>query len=479
MVARNLERGSGFLRPRLDTAPIPNLFLVEPPLYASAVVGLRRATGLALEPSGRLVSAMAMVLGAWGLFGLARRREGTAVAMASVATFAVFPLTIRYGRAFQPDALMLGALVAGLRCWDEFEVGNGRAWLVVGGFLLATGLATKIVAASILVPLVAAILRPRRAWKVALAAALIVPALLWYLHAVSLLAEGGGSRASSDNGAIWLRVLFSSALLRAETWTFAARVIGFRGFTPIGLGLAIWGLSRYRGGDRLWWVWGASALASLAILAGKLHHEYYWLTLAPIVAVEVGRGLVDLAGRGRRGKAVAAALGAGLIAFSGFQVRATWRTPEEWAGLPEAAEAVRTHVSPADWVVAPEALLFASDRRGCRLEYARGPAIRAAGEWGGALGTNNPLALVEFYRVRGAAFVADVGIMDPGDPVRLALHDAIRRRYNVLVDRPGVLIAALNDPKEGLHGRRRLGGDAPRPGAVEAAGAEDHHADRL
>src|SRR5947208_12734418 len=72
MVARNLERGSGFLRPQLDTAPLPNLFLVEPPVFAAAALAVRRASGLALEPSGRLASALAMALGAWGLFGLAR-----------------------------------------------------------------------------------------------------------------------------------------------------------------------------------------------------------------------------------------------------------------------------------------------------------------------------------------------------------------------------------------------------------------------
>ncbi len=37
MVARNLERGSGFLHPQLDTGPFPNLFLVEPPIYAQLV----------------------------------------------------------------------------------------------------------------------------------------------------------------------------------------------------------------------------------------------------------------------------------------------------------------------------------------------------------------------------------------------------------------------------------------------------------
>src|SRR4051812_35740066 len=132
MVARNLERGSGFLRPQLDTAPLPNLFLVEPPIYALAVAGLRRLTGLALEPAGRLVSALAIALGGWGLHGLVRRREGARVALLAVAAFALLPVTLRYGRAFQPDALMLGLLVAGLRCCDEHAAGGGVAWLVPG-----------------------------------------------------------------------------------------------------------------------------------------------------------------------------------------------------------------------------------------------------------------------------------------------------------------------------------------------------------
>ena len=112
MVARNLERGSGFLFPRIDVAPLPNLFLVEPPVYAAVVVGLRRVTPLSLAEAGRLVSALGIVLGAWGLYGLVARREGEACALVAVALFIAFPVTIRYGRAFQPDALMLGTLLA-------------------------------------------------------------------------------------------------------------------------------------------------------------------------------------------------------------------------------------------------------------------------------------------------------------------------------------------------------------------------------
>lgn len=440
MVARNLARGSGFLHPQLDTGPFPNDFLVEPPIYASLAATASRVTGLGLEPSGRLVSALAMALGGWGLFGLARRREGTRVALLALAVFAILPVTLRYGRAFQPDALMLGLLLAGLRAWDEFEAGGRMAWLGLASLLLATGLALKIVSAYILVPLLAVIARPPRRWKVGLGLALLVPALCWYAYAGAVIAAGSGSRASADNGAIWLRVLVPSALLRIETATVAARFV-LRSFTPIGLVLAAAGLAARGDGARLWRLWGVSALGMLAVLAGKLHHEYYWLAAAPVVAVGVGKGLALLDARSRCAATAAACV---LLGFCLAQSRSTWRTPAEWASLAEASAVIESRVPPGAWVAAPEALLFASDRRGCRLEFTPASARRAAGEWGASLPEADPLALVEFYRSRGARFVADVGA---AGPERLALHEAIRRRYNVLVDRPGVLLAALDRPQ--------------------------------
>ncbi len=451
MVARNLERGSGFLWPRLDTAPLPNLFLVEPPIYAQAVVWVHRATGLALEPAGRLVSALALTLGGWGLFGLVRRREGTFVALLSVAAWVVFPVTIRYGRAFQPDAFMLGTLVAGMRCWDEHESGGGRWELVAGWTLLATGLAVKVIAAYILVPLIAVILCPRRAWKVALALSALLPAVFWYVHAAALLAEGVGSHASAENGAIWARALIPAALFRSATFGFLIRYLVIRAFTPLGFVLAVTGLLARPDPHRLWWVWGGSAFAALAVLAGKLHHEYYWMALAPVAAVGVGKSLALLADGSR---ALATASACGVFVLSLLQVASTWRTPPGWVHLPEAARAVRASVPSGAWVVAPEALLYAADRRGCRLEFSRGARLRAAGEWGKSTLSNDPLALVEFYRARGARYVADVGLGRDGDTERRALHEAIRQRYNVLRDSRGVLLAELTDPEGAPHGRR-------------------------
>ena len=116
--------------------------------------------------------------------------------------------------------------------------------------------------------------------------------------------------------------------------------------------------------------------------------------------------------------------------------------PDEWEGLVAASRAVAME-TPADaWVVAPEALLFQADRRGCRLEWTPSSVRRAAGEWGAAGAVQDPLDLVECYRRQGARYFADLGDRR-ADPRRMALHDAVRQRYKVIVDRPEVIIADL------------------------------------
>jgi 4-amino-4-deoxy-L-arabinose transferase-like glycosyltransferase len=448
MVARNLERGLGFLRPQLDTAPFPNDFLVEPPVYQAATVGLRRATGCRLEAAGRIISALAMGLAAWGLFGLIRRRDGEAVALAAVAAFSLLPVTLRYGRAFQPDALMLGGVLAGANCWDlaRDRVGRWKNWMIAGWLLLALGLACKVIAAFVLIPIGLAVLRPRRLANLLLLGTTLLPAISWYLWTYYLVESETGSKASADNHAIWLAALGFSGLARRETLLYIWRFLLIRAFTPLGLILAVWGL--FRRGSRdpvvldIWRVWGLSALLTMALLAEKLHHEYYWLCLAPVVAAGLGRALVGLAGI-HRVLALAAALA--FLVMSAYLTRSTWQTPSEWNEIETAGRRIQVVVPADDWLVAPEPLLFQADRRGCRLEFTARAAGRAAAEWMdvGPATIHGPLDLIEFYRLRGARYVADVGPR-PGDDRRIALHEAIRRRYKVLVDRASVLIAELN-----------------------------------
>ncbi len=454
MVARNLDRGSGFLRPQLDTAPFPNFFLVEPPLYELAVVALHRITGWGLEACGRIVSACASALGAWGLFGLIRRREGERVALAAVIAFSLLPVTIRYGRAFQPDALMLGAVLAGLNCWDCAEAGRGGWRLAAGWLFLVLGFAAKVTAALVLIPLAVAIMRPRTRAKLLFAVTALGPALLWYAWANSLIESSGGSRASAENRAIWMSVLGVAALANPETLTYLWRFLAVRAFTPPGLALGIWGLChrpRCPQPFDLWRVWGLTAAVTMALLAGKLHHEYYWLILAPAIAAGMGRGWTIVA-EWRRG--LAWGIGLVFLCSSAFLARSTWQTPPEWEQLETAARLVQGVVPTGAWLVASEPLLYQSDRRGCRLELTPRAAARAAAEWpqAGAGLIAGPLDLIDYYRTKGARFVADV-VSDPGDEHRKALHEAIRRRYKVRVDCASVLIAELTPTGTTGHGQ--------------------------
>jgi hypothetical protein len=445
MVARNLERGSGFLWPQLDTAPSPNYFVVEPPVYQTAVVVLRFLSGWPLEACGRIVSALATGLGAWGLFGMIMRREGERAAMAVVIAYSLFPILIRYGRAFQPDALMLGAVLAGTNCWDQAREDRGIGWRIAGWCFLAVGLAAKITSAIVLIPLW---LANRRGWKtrdMLVAASALVPILLWYLWADHLVNSQSGSLASRENQAIWLHVLGLSALGRWDTLAQLGRFLLIRAFTPLGLFLGCWGLGlKNQGGDRfdIWKIWGISVLAAMALLADKLHHEYYWLILAPAIAAGLGRAWTRLWDWNR---ALACVLCIVLIGSDVSFARSTWQTPPEWRDIQQAARQIDEVVPRDTWLVAPEPLLFQADRRGCRLEFTASAAKRAASEWGQGEGTviEGPQDLIDFYRAKGARFVADVA-STPEDARREALHDAIRRRYKVVIDDDSVIVAELD-----------------------------------
>jgi Dolichyl-phosphate-mannose-protein mannosyltransferase len=458
MVARNLDRGSGFLRPQLETAPFPNYFVVEPPIYETLVVALKRLTSLELPPAGRLVSALLSALAAWGLYELVRNREGDRLALLAVFIFCVFPFTLRYGRAFQPDASMLGTTVAGLACWDRSLRRRSPSWRIAGWCLLATGLAIKITSAFLLVPLLFIILQYGRRREIVMAFTTLLPALLWYGWANHLIGQGTGSHAAADNRSIWLallgpRALFDPATLKVVGWSLLVRA-----FTPLGAALALFGLFKRQtpastalagtlrvppaaASTTFWLLWAGSTLAAMALLASKLHHEYYWLPLAPVAAVGAARAIERLAWHR---PTLAATVLAALVAMCAFQTRSTWRIPAEWCSLEPAARAVSEIVPRQSWVAGPEALLFQADRRGCRMEWTSDAARRASGEWLGAPRLESPLDLIEYYQLQGARYFADLGCRDPLSP-RKGLHDAVRERYKVIVDSPDVLIADLSN----------------------------------
>lgn len=447
MVAQNLARGSGFLHPQLDTGPFPNLFLVEPPIYAGGVAMLAHVTGLSLDRCGRYASALGMVLLCWGASGLVRHQREGMTANLVYLVVGLLPIFHRFGRAFQPDVFALGLVLAGSRLWDAHEDDGGRLRLTIAWLLTSIGFAVKVSTAYALVPLIVIILRPRTRAKIALAISTLAVAALWYVYAAWMLRQGVGSRASADNATHWLSAISLLAWTKPETYQTVWRTVGWRAFSPIGLPIALCAFYRPWAVNRFWRVWLLSATAMLLLLGGKLHHEYYFLALGPPVAVGLARSFEILLTR-RRHKFLYAVLLAALLGILGTFGQRAWErtrsTPPEWAAWPEAVEVIRNRVPPGEWLAAPEALLYLANRNGCRLEYEPKARLRAAGEWGTTVDRDDPLALVELYRSKGAKYVAD--LWPVGDePDRRVLHDAIRLRYNVIMDRDGVIVAELVD----------------------------------
>ena len=491
MVARNLDRGSGFWQPTLDTAPFPNRFLVEPPIYAQAVVwakeGIRFAweeigdvrVGVVWEPPGRWTSAAMTVLGAWAFCGLVRRREGPGVALIALAAFAVFPVTLRYGRAFQPDAMMLGFVLLGLRAWDEYEATGRRSFAALGAAGLGLGLTIKVTAGWALIPYMLLVRRLPTRPRAAVGVALLAPAVGWYLFAWNELRHGsaGGSLAPGDTAATWAGSIGPATWGRLATWDAIARNLLARAFTPLGFVLASlgWGLAAVRRErvDRLWLGWGGGCALAVLALAAKWHHGYYWLAVAPVAAVGVARGLAAIAraGEPRLGRPLAAGLGAVLVGLAALQAAPTWRDPPEWRTVRDLPDLLPTPLP--NWlVIAPEAALYYIDRPGFRLEFSPEAARRASGEWDPPLAPEplrrDPLALVDFYLKEQAAgaldhpgalvhqvaaarsdriMVVDVGPVEPGS-AKAAWRTALLRRPGARVwrNRPELVMVEVGDP---------------------------------
>jgi hypothetical protein len=212
-------------------------------------------------------------------------------------------------------------------------------------------------------------------------------------------------------------------------------------FTPIGLGLALWGAARLRDPDRLWRQWCLAAVLSLVVLSRKLEHEYYLFALAPLVAVACGNGIVDLANRGRTGRFGAAAVTVAFLTWAAVGAAPTFQTAPGWAGLRIAGDAIRNYVPASELLVAVDPLIYFGERRGCRLAFYEGVS-QAAAEWGSEIEPGDVIGLVELCRSHGARYVADVPVWSV-DPQRKMLQRQIRRRFKVLVDRPEILLAEM------------------------------------
>ena len=280
----------------------------------------------------------------------------------------------------------------------------------------------------------------------------MIPAVAWYVHSWSILSDSGGSTASLDNAHLWLAALSPSSLLDPARLQLYARYVFLRAFTPLALPLLVARLldlsQKPATAAACGSSWTLSASLGLIAVSGKIHHEYYWLVLAPPAAVALSRGLAFLANQLPLLPLTRFALPLAFAALSIIQSSDTFRLPEEWSHLPLAAKAINDKLPATALIVGPEALLYHSDHKGARLEIHPPSALRAAGEWHATLPPNQDdpaLALVELYRGQGLRYLADLPPTSADAP-RRALHRRLALRYTILEDGPNLFLIDLQRP---------------------------------
>lgn len=262
-------------------------------------------------------------------YDLTRRRFGRAGGFVAGLVLATTPITVAMARHNNPDALLVALSTAAL--WAvvrALEDGRTR-WLVLAGLCIGLGFETKMLAALLVVPgLAAAYLwvaprgRPAAVKQLAAGGAVMAavglawPVLVWLTPAGSrpwvsgtsdnsiwslifgynglgrldgqLGGPGGGMPGGGSNGPFGgspgvLR-LFNEALGGQAGWLLGAAVAG-------GLGLAV--LSRLRRHDARtgWLIAAGGAFAVIAVAfseAQGIFHPYYVSQLAPFAAALVG-----------------------------------------------------------------------------------------------------------------------------------------------------------------------------------------------
>ena len=277
-------------------------------------------------------------------YDLTRRRFGRAAGFAAGLVLALTPVTVAISRHNNPDALL--ALCATASLWfvvRGLEDGRTR-WLVLSGVAIGLGFETKMAAALLVVPALAAAwlwVAPRGrvvaarqllAGGAAMAAvALAWPVLVWLTPAADrpwvsgterqqhlvadLRLQRPGPAVRPGRRARWRRRsrrrrrgrerrvrrrAGSAAAAQREPWRAGRLAAGLRG----GRGPAVLAATRLRRADARtgWLIAAGGSFLTIAVAfstAEGIFHPYYTSQLAPFTAVLVGAGAAELARGGR------------------------------------------------------------------------------------------------------------------------------------------------------------------------------------
>ena len=335
-IARNFyDESMNILYPRVDWRGDSTGYVeADFQIYTYLVAALYHLFGPE-EWVGRGLNIVVYVLSAFLLFAFARRLFDDRAALFAVAFYCFMPLSMIYSRSFQPDAIMaLGSLAAiAFFCrWLD----DRRTWALIAS-ALGLSVAVLVKPHSLYLGLPILYLSVRNfGWRFLvrpamwfLAAAAVVPAVLWYAHAYQLWLNHGNTL-----GIFGRPVTTGFWPLNDPHWHWLGNELmqrlTYRIATPVGLLFLVVGLlapHSPRGRVLLWWVIG---FVICILLVPKPHwgHDYYQLPIVFAAAAYMGFGVMTLLDKAVFSRVTVAVLLLCALGLSALEMRGKIRIRE-------------------------------------------------------------------------------------------------------------------------------------------------------
>ena len=356
------ERGIDLLRPPLPVLGPPGSIPQEFPLFQALGAVLING-GLPADMAVRLIGLASFVACATLLYLLARRLMGSFAALVALGAFMFNAHAWVYGRTslieYMATAGGIGFLYFAIRWMDEGRMTHWVAAALAG----AIGILVKITTGGFF--LLPALLwrSPTGRWGFQRASvwALVVLALViggaWSVYAQGVREETPASVfLSMENQFAWF---FGTLGMRLDPGAWRVPLVALIALS--GFGFVLWAplaVARAHAARQPAFLLGLLSLAVVVpLLLFNLYaiHDYYFVAIAPIVAIGIGLGVEWLRqhweGRWARRASVALA-GAWVATIVG--TLASWSiiygTPGEEAKAMQIASFVRDNSDPDDWV---------------------------------------------------------------------------------------------------------------------------------
>lgn len=467
-IARNLlDSGFDVLHPQIDILPEPRYFVLEPPLYNTAVAFLYLIFGVH-EYLGRLVSILAFCGTAWFIFRIAARNLNESVGRAAVFVFSFSPLSIIFTRAFQPDPAALFFSAALIYYFLEWVKGDAAAFKRACAFGILAFL-TKQTFLFLLLPLslCALYFKKKEIFKDARSYLFLflcmAPPVAWSIHARH-------AHQIFPSPIVKGNFEFSNWFSLAPYFQYASYKTIFQWLsglilTPFGFSLFVLGLFVRSEKDGDWilnfWLFGLFVFFAMFPIHAT-SHEYYYLPLLPAASIVIGKAwwFVFEKDGGERLKGLFAGplkiLGALILGVSvyGFS-NSGFNLPASVSHFRDELEILNKNTRDGDLLIVKASYqLYYANNRGWLFPaqpYGMGPqsVAKELDYWAkGERLEPTPVYLLESYRKAGAHyyFVSEVEEFNR----HKEFADYVFARYNVVAQKEGVCI--LFDLKHGPRG---------------------------